>query len=206
MVRRFVKLASMSVIFALSSCSDRDEVVVDVDAEMAQRIAEAMDDIQVISNEEFRVQLITFDADESNNPHLAGLFPAGSSHINVFREGKLFLSVLPEAPDGSYLIGLWNPVEEKMVAVLETNAITGVPAKISYSGTSKEGVFFDTSDRNWDGQPDTILGGEDGPTRIWLQDRWQEVVKKEGSLGVVIGGSWKKIARDKESNEYEFSD
>ncbi len=65
MVRQFVKLASMCVIFALSSCSDRDEVAVDVDAEMSQRIAEAMSDIQVVSNKEFRVQLITFDADES---------------------------------------------------------------------------------------------------------------------------------------------
>jgi len=206
MIRQFLALVSLCVISTSCAGSDSSEVE-DVNAALMAKISEALADAQVVSNEDFRIELMTFDDKEGNHPAAARLGLAGDSVVHVYRNNKQFLSILPEPGDGLYLISLWNPVEEKMISVLEINADTGAPVSISYSGT-KEGVYFNTSDLNWDGQADTILFGEKipGPMRIWLQERWQEIVRKDGENGVVIDGNWKRVERNRETKEYEISE
>ena len=203
MVRKFLKLASLIFISTIFACSGNSEV--DVESVIVKKITETINDIQEVSNKDFRIQLMTLGSNRDSDSFTDTLIPVEGSAVNVYRNEKLFLQIMPESAEGLYLISLWNPIEEKMISVWVTDVNTGVPHMLTYNGVTSEGIYFDATDRNWDGQPDTILERESGQTRIWLQERWQKVVKTEGRIGVIVEGNWKPIQLNRKTNEYEFS-
>jgi len=198
----FVGLPSLLV----TACTSEDAD--DMDADQAngaflEELAKATEDSQSVTSGDLTVLLNTFDAQPGEHDLADNLGLTGRTSAFVYRNDKMFIAVLPS--DESYYISVSDPEEaDELLATIVLDSNTGLLTQISYSGVSDDGSKFTSTDFDVDGQPEVILSGEDGKARIWLVDRWEQVVKQDGRRGVVLNGKWREVRRDHDTMQFEL--
>ena len=94
-----------------------------------------------------------------------------------------------------------------MIANISVDTGTGHLTGISYSNRSADGDWFNATDGNVDGQPETIIVHDrEGMSRVWLQDSWRPIVKQDGIAGVMLHGQWYELDRDTDTRQWDLLD
>lgn len=205
MIKQHFLLASLTCLATVAACTNDPESE-RMEATIIAALHEAATESKVISSGEFTATLDTYDNVPGKHPIADNLGFTGGTSATISRNHQPFIVMTPE--DGSYSIGVFNPNnKEEMIANISIDASTGHLTDISYSGRSTGGEWFNASDANVDGQPETIIVHDrESMSRVWLRDGWRKVVKQDGIVGVILDSQWHRVRRDPETKQWDLFD
>ena len=203
MIKQLFLLTGLCCLSA--ACAD-DRDPGNVQADVVAALREATVESKQISSGELTATLDTYDKEPGKHPLADNLGLTGGTSATIWRNDEPLIVMMPE--DGSYSIAVFNPKnKEEMLAHLDIDASTGLLTRISYFGRSNDGDWFDATDGNVDGQPETIVVYEkEGLSRIWVRDAWRPLVKQDGITGVTLDGRWYPVSRDPETRQWDLFD
>ena len=203
MIKRLALLTGLSCL--LAACAD-DKDPGNVQADVVAALREATVESKQISSGELTATLDTYDNEPGEHPFADNLGLTGGTSATIWRNDEPLIVVMPE--NGSYSIAVFNPNnKEEMLAHLDIDANTGLLTRISYFGRSNDGDWFDVTDGNVDGQPETIIVSQgEGLSRIWVRNSWRPLVKQDGITGVILDGQWRGVSRDPQTKQWDLVD
>ena len=199
---QLVGLLALSIVGACTENTDTRQV----DAAVGAALREATTDTQAISSGELTATLDTYDNERGKHTLTDKMGLTGGTQATISRNHQPFVVIMPE--DESYSIGIFNPDnKEEMIANISIDTGTGHLTSISYSSRSADGDWFNATDGNVDGQPETIIVYDrEDMSRVWLQDGWRPIVKQDGIAGVMLDGQWHRLSRDADTMQWDLLD